>query len=131
MRNGLLGLLLIMIACDSSGVNNPDDLSEVAGSYYGVLELGSETKMEIHLQLKANGFYLITHQDLSKEEVLVRENGVFIHQDGEIQLARKQSGFRYFRFMEDKIFVYNLFHEPYTSFADSSFYLRTQKIEPK
>jgi len=98
----------------------------VAGSYFGVLKLNEETTLDMQLQLKPNGFYLISHQDLREEALLVRENGVFIYDRGEIQLARKQEGFRYFRFVDGKIFVYNLFHQPYTSFSDSSFYLRKQ-----
>lgn len=129
MRYFITGLLFLCLACDASSVNHQDDLDRIAGSYFGILELGEKTKIEIHLQLKANGFYVITHQDLTNAEQLVRENGVFIYQDDEIQLARKQNGFRYFRFIEEKLFVYNLYHEPYTSFADSSFYLRAQKIE--
>ncbi len=117
-------MVLLLSACGGAPVNDEAELREIAGNYFGVLKLGEESKMELHLQLKPNGFYLITHQDLKDPKILVRENGVFTLQDQEIQLARKQTGFRYFRYEAGMVFVYNLFHEPYTSFSDSSFYLK-------
>lgn len=120
----LLGLLLLSACGD--GVNQSEDLEKVAGSYFGKLKLNAEHEVDVQLQLKPNGFYLISHQDLETESELVRENGVYIVQDQEIELARKQMGLRYFRYVDGKIFVYNLFHEPYTNFSDSNFYLNRQ-----
>lgn len=119
----VIGLLALVAGCSTSPVNDPEELATVAGSYFGVLELNSETKMEIQLQLNQNGFYKISHQDLRNSKEMVIENGVFILKDNEIQLAREDNGFRYFRYSKGKVFVYNLFHEPYTNFSDSSFYL--------
>lgn len=117
-------LMALVAGCSTSPVNDPEELATVAGSYFGVLKLNSDTKMEIQLQLNQNGFYKISHQNLRNPKEFVSENGVFILKDNEIQLAREDNGFRYFRYSEGKVFVYNLFHEPYTNFSDSSFYLQ-------
>lgn len=120
----VMALCALVSGCSTSPVNDPEELAAVAGSYFGVLKLNSDTKMEIQLQLNQNGFYKISHQNLRNPKELISENGVFILKDNEIQLAREDNGFRYFRYSEGKVFVYNLFHEPYTSFSDSSFYLQ-------
>lgn len=127
-------LLIILIAASlfsacGESPNREEELQAVAGSYFGKLKLREDVTLSMQLQLKPNGFYVISHEDLEGKEQLVRENGVFILQEDEIELARRQAGFRYFRFVKGKIFVYNLFHEPYTSFSDSSFYLRRQSLK--
>ncbi len=126
MRSCLLVLMLgfFTVACSNAPVNDPEELRTIAGTYYGTLELSKTQKMEVQLELKPNGFYVVNHKDLQDLDLIVRENGVFIYQDQEVQLARRQNGFRYFRYVDDKLFCYNLFHEPYTNFSDSSFYLR-------
>lgn len=124
----LLGLITIFLlcACADGGINNEEELAAVSGSYFAHIKLNEDHKLDLQLQLKPNGFYVISHQDLSGGSELIRENGVFLLKDGEVELARKQVGFRYFKVVEKKLFVYNLFHEPYTNFSDSSFYLRRQ-----
>lgn len=125
MRNfWFFGLFLSVAACANKGVNDPAELREIAGNYFGEIKLNEDMSMEMQLQLKPSGFYLITHEDLKGEGMLIRENGVFIYKNQEIELARKQNGFRYFRYENGKIFVYNLYHRPYTNFTDSSFYLK-------
>tara|TARA_Y100001934_G_C12355473_1_gene777864 strand:- start:29 stop:430 length:402 start_codon:yes stop_codon:yes gene_type:complete len=116
-------LSLSLISCGEA-VNEPKDLAAVAGSYYGVLSLNPETEIDLKLELSSNGFYKIVHPSLMGSDQLVRESGVFMVKGDEVELARSQKGFRYFKKMGDQLFVYNLFHQPYTTFSDSAFYLQ-------
>lgn len=121
----LFGLFLLS-ACADGGTNEESELAAVSGSYFAHIELNKDHEIDLQLQLKPNGFYVISHQDLKGGPELIRENGVYLLKEGELELARRQVGFRYFKVVEDKLFVYNLFHKPYTNFSDSSFYLRRQ-----
>lgn len=115
-----LFLSLILLACqDEESVPK-----EVLGTYTGQIELSNKEPIEILLHLEPHGFYQLHYTDKDDSTRFVREKGVYVYQEGELELAREMIGFRYYRWSPSRLFVFNPWHQPYTYPADSSYYLK-------
>jgi hypothetical protein len=116
-------LFLSIISC-SEPVNKAVDLQKVKGNYSGTLQFEDGTTFDMSLSLKANGFYILNIAEQAVSTRNYEDKGVFLLKGSEIELARSKPNFRFFKWSEKQVFVYNIDHKPYTDLADSSFYLK-------
>ncbi|PTM04928.1 MAG: hypothetical protein DA405_05600 [Bacteroidetes bacterium] len=126
MRHYFLGFLafcFIPFAC-ADGLAKEEMQSKAQGLYRGKISF-VQGKQYIALELGETGHYSLSYSPITDSTKLVKENGVYVlGKDGIINLARRSMFLRNFKLsQDDKILLLNSSAKPYTTYADSSFYL--------
>lgn len=127
MRNFTLGLLAVIcflpFAC-ADELATTELQKQALGFYRGKLSF-SQGSQYIALELRETGHYTLNYTAILDSSSTTKETGVYVlRKDGTINLARRSMYLRNFKLSPDeKLLVLNASAKPYTSFADSSFYL--------
>tara|TARA_R110002050_G_scaffold30928_1_gene79108 strand:- start:1416 stop:1820 length:405 start_codon:yes stop_codon:yes gene_type:complete len=126
MRHSFLAFLvlgLFPLAC-ADGLASEEMQAKAQGLYRGKVSF-AQGNQYIALELRETGHYSLSYSSITDSTKLVKENGVYVlKQDGIINLARRSMYLRNFKLsQDDKILVLNASAKPYTTYADSSFYI--------
>jgi len=126
MRKYLLGFLafcLIPFAC-ADGLATEQMQAKAYGLYRGKISF-AQGGQYIALELRETGHYTLSYSSILDSSNISRESGVYVlSSDGVLNLARRSLYLRNFKLSQDeKLLVLNSSSKPYTSYADSSFYL--------
>jgi|GEM_PF-2608219 len=128
MRNFTIGILASLcffpFAC-ADELANKELQDKTAGFYRGKISFAQGSQY-IALELRETGHYTLNYTSISDSTNTVKETGVYVlRKDGIVNLARRSMFLRNFKLSQDeKILVLNASAKPYTSYADSSFYLK-------
>lgn len=121
----LLALILTISSISCQDKLATKEMEEKAlGLYRGKISF-SQGSQYIALELRETGYYTLSYSSILDSNNIVKENGVYVlSQKGDLKLARRSLYLRNFRLSPDeKLLVLNSEAQPYTSYADSSFYL--------
>lgn len=118
-----MAICFIPFAC-ADGLATHEMQAKAQGLYRGKISF-AQGNQYIALELRETGHYSLSYSSITDSTKLVKENGVYVlSEDGIINLARRSMFLRNFKLsQDDKILLLNSSAKPYTTYADSSFYL--------
>ena len=127
MRKFTYGLLAALCFCPFACADElaTKELEKKAlGFYRGKISFAQGSQY-IALELRETGHYTLNYTSILDSTNTTKEIGVYVlREDGTINLARRSLYLRNFKLSQDeKLLVLNASAKPYTSYADSSFYL--------
>ncbi len=117
-------VISFLSAACSNDLASKEQQSKAVGFYRGKISFAQGSQY-IALELRETGHYTLNYTSILDSTSTTKEAGVYVLlKDGTVNLARRSLYLRNFKLSQDeKLLVLNASSKPYTSYADSSFYL--------